>query len=417
MLSNTIYLDNAATSYPKPSEVYEEIDRCYRYYCANPGRSGHQMSIYSGKIVYSAREIISNFFNIENPLQLCFTKNATEALNIALKGVLSQNNHKIESSHLLKSSHPIRPNYLIRPRYTIKTEHTIKPRHVITTSMEHNSVLRPLKYLEKHHGLEVTIVRGNSFGEIDPDSIKKSIKSNTILIVTTLSSNVNGTILPIEEIGKISKEYGILFLLDAAQGAGSINIDVKKMNIDLLAFPGHKGLMGPQGIGGLYIREGVKINPLLHGGTGSNSKQLEQPEMMPDLLESGTLNLPGIVGLDRGINFINNLGLSNISCYKQMLLERFYEGVTEIKSIKLYSLIKKDKNSGILAINIDGFDSSEVVDILSQKYKIAARGGLHCAPLAHETLGTSARGIVRFSLGCFNTIKEIDYTIEALRKI
>ena len=339
------------------------------------------MSIDSGMVVYETRELISKFFNLGNPLQLCFTKNATEALNIALKGILGPNTH------------------------------------VITTSMEHNSVLRPLKYLEKYHGVEITIVWGNSIGEIDPDSIKQCIKSNTTLIVATLSSNVNGTVLPIEEFGRISKEYGILFLLDAAQGAGSINIDVKKMDIDLLAFPGHKGLMGPQGTGGLYIREGIKINPLLHGGTGSNSKILYQPEMMPDLLESGTLNLPGIVGLNKGIDFINSIGLSNLKCYKQMLFERFYEGVTEIKRIRVYSHIGKEKNSGILAINIGDYDSSEIVDILNKQYGIAARGGFHCAPLAHETLGTGVHGIVRFSLGCFNTIEEIDYTIKALRKI
>jgi cysteine desulfurase/selenocysteine lyase len=374
-------LDNAATSFPKPYKVYEAIGRCLKYYCANPGRSGHQMSIDSGMVVYETRVTISKFFNFENPLQFCFTKNATEALNIALKGIL-------------------RPNT-----------------HVITTSMEHNSVLRPLKYLEKYNGVEVSIVYGNSFGEIDPDSIRKCIKSNTAIIVATLSSNVNGTILPIEEIGRISKEHGILFLLDAAQGAGTINIDVKKMNIDLLALPGHKGLLGPQGTGGLYINENIKINPLLHGGTGSNSKISDQPEMMPDLLESGTLNLPGIAGLNRGIDFIGKFGLSNLELYKQILLERFYEGVMEIRGIKLYSLINRKKNSGILAINIGDFDSSEIVDILDRNYGIAARGGFHCAPLAHETLGTGVNGIVRFSLGCFNTIDEIDYTIKALRKI
>lgn len=339
------------------------------------------MSIDSENVVYETREIICSFFNIENPLQLCFTKNATEALNIVIKGILKPNEH------------------------------------VITTSMEHNSILRPLKYLERHNGIEVTIVWGNKFGEIDPDSIKRSIKNNTSLIVSTLSSNVNGTILPIEEIGKISKEHGLLFLLDSAQGAGSINIDVKKMNIDFLAFPGHKGLLGPPGTGGLYIREGININPLLHGGTGSNSKNPDQPEIMPDLLESGTLNLPGIVGLGTGVRFINNFGLANIAYYKQMLLKRFYEGIRDIRGIKVYSLIESGKNSGILAINFGEFDSSEIVDILNVQYGIASRGGFHCAPLAHETLGTGTQGVVRFSLGCFNTIEEIDYTIKALRTI
>ena len=381
MYNNLIYLDNAATSYPKPCKVYEEIQKCLMYYCANPGRSGHQMSVYAGNAVYETREIICSFFNIENPLRLCFTKNATEALNFVIKGIL-------------------------------------KPgEHVITTSMEHNSVLRPLKYVEKHLGVEVTIIWGNKFGEIDPDLIKRSIKNNTVLIIASLSSNVNGTILPIEEIGKISREHGLLFLLDSAQGAGSVNIDVIKTNADFLAFSGHKGLLGPPGIGGLYVRDGINLNPLLHGGTGSNSKSEEQPEIMPDLLESGTLNLPGIIGLGTGIKFIKNFGPENIAYYKQLLLKRFHESIKDIKGIKMYSLMENDRNSGILAMNFLEYDSSEIANILDVQYGIATRGGFHCAPLAHETLGTEIQGLVRFSLGCFNTIEEIDYTANALRTI
>ena len=381
MNDDVVYLDNAATSYPKPYKVYEEIQKCLMYYCANPGRGGHKMAIYAGNAIYEARKDIAGFFNINNPLRLCFTKNATEALNIVIKGILKPGDH------------------------------------VITTSMEHNSVLRPLKYVEKCLGVEVTIVWGNNFGEIDADSIRRSIKKNTVLIAASLSSNVNGTILPIEEIGSISRENGLMFLLDSAQEAGSINIDVVKMNVDFLAFSGHKGLLGPPGTGGLYVRDGINLKPLLHGGTGSNSKSSEQPELMPDLLESGTINLPGVVGLATGIRFIRNIGIENIAYYKQLLLKRFYESIKDIKGIKIYSLTDNSKNSGILAINFSGFDSSEIASILDTQYGIATRGGFHCAPLAHETLGTEKQGLVRFSIGCFNTIEEIDYAANALKAI
>lgn len=376
-----IYLDNAATSFPKPNIVYDEIYRCMREYCANPGRSGHKMSLASAIAVQEARETISKSFNIRNPLQIAFTKNATEALNIIIQGTARAGCH------------------------------------IIATSMEHNSILRPLKELEKKGIAEVSIVWGNETGQIDPASIKRLIKSNTSLIICTLSSNVNGIIMPIEEIGKLAAEYNIPFLLDAAQGAGSINIDVEKMNITYMAFPGHKGLMGPQGTGGLYIKEGMFVKPLLKGGTGSFSSSLDQPEIMPDLHESGTLNLPGIVGLKAGIEFINGLGIENIKLYKNMLLKRLYEGIKEIDGVKIYSKMNINENSGILALNIFDCDSTEIAEILSSKYNIAVRGGYHCAPLAHKTLGTEKQGLVRFSLGCFNTIEDIDYTIKAIREI
>lgn len=376
-----IYLDNAATSYPKPNAVYNEITRCMREYCANPGRGGHRMSLSSGRAVLEAREEICNFFNIGSIMQLCFTKNATEALNIAIKGCLKPGDH------------------------------------VITTSMEHNSVIRPLKTLERDIGIEITIVAGNEFGEIDVQNVKGSIKNNTKLIACTLSSNVNGVIIPVKEIGRIAREKGIAFLVDASQGAGTIKIDINDMNIDMLAFPGHKGLLGPQGTGGLYVREGLKINSLIQGGTGSNSENLYQPEVMPDYLESGTLNTSGIVGLGCGIKFINSFGLENLAIYKHMLIKRLHEGLEEINEIKIYSIDDIRKNSGIVAINFEGVDSTEISYELDKCFKIAARAGLHCAPLAHRTLGTSCIGIVRLSVGCFNTIDEIDFTLEALRKI
>lgn len=376
-----IYLDNAATSYPKPEKVYEEVIKCMKEYCANPGRGGHAMSIASGRAVLEAREIVSDFFKITNSMQLCFTKNATEGLNTAIKGYIKPGDH------------------------------------VITTCMEHNSVIRPLKTLERDIGIEITIVQGNQYGEIDPQDVLKSIKSNTRMIVCTLSSNVNGIIMPVKEIGKIAREKGIAFLLDASQGAGSLEVNVEEMAIDMLAFPGHKGLMGPQGTGGLYIREGIKIKSIYEGGTGSNSENMYQPDIMPDLLESGTLNTPGIVGLWHGVGFINNFGINNMKLYKYMLVKRLYEGMQEIKGIKLYSKNSIDENSGIVGFNFEGAEATEISYILDKVYNIASRAGLHCAPLAHKTLGTMGIGIVRLSIGCFNTIEEIDTTLKALREI
>lgn len=376
-----IYLDNAATTFPKPPKVTEEISRCLSEYCANPGRGGHEMSMTSGRAVMEARETIANFFNIQNSLQLCFTKNATEGLNIAIQGALENCDH------------------------------------VITTCMEHNSVFRPLKSLERERQIEITIVRGDEFGELDLADIRNSIQKNTKMIICTLSSNVNGIINPIQEIGQIAREHGILFLLDGSQGAGSIPIDVLDMNVDMLAFPGHKGLLGPQGTGGLYVKDGLKISSLLYGGTGSHSENPYQPEDMPDLMESGTLNTPGIVGLRWGIEYINSIGIRNIHQRKFKLVQRLYEGLAELPGIKFYSKNSPDNNSGIVALNFEGIASTEISYILDKNYQIETRAGLHCAPLAHETLGTIKTGLVRFSVGCFNTEDEIDFTIKALREI
>ncbi len=376
-----IYLDNAATSYPKPDKVYDEMDRCLREYCANPGRGGHEMSIISGKAVMEAREIISRLFGIDNPLQLCFTKNATEALNLGIKGVLKPGDH------------------------------------VITTCMEHNSVIRALKALEKDMGIEVTIIRGNEYGEIDPQDVAKGIKGNSKLIICTLSSNVNGIIMPVKEIGYLSREKELIFLIDASQGAGTLELDVKDMNADMLAFPGHKGLMGPQGTGALYVREGIEIKPLMQGGTGSNSESAFQPDFMPDMMESGTLNTPGIIGLKCGVEFINSMGLENIRIYKHMLVERLHSGIASIKGARLYNKRGIDENSGIVAMNFNGLESTRVSQILDREYDIATRAGLHCAPLAHQTLGTLKEGVVRFSVSCFNSIDDIDNAVNALREI
>jgi len=376
-----IYLDNAATTFPKPEKVYAEMDRCMREYCANPGRGGHEMSITSGKAVLQAREKISSHFGIKNPMRLCFTKNATEALNIAIKGILQPGDH------------------------------------VITTSMEHNSVIRPLKTLEKKVGLELSVIRGNEYGEIDVHDVRKNIKSNTKLIISSLSSNVNGIIMPVKELGEIAGQYGIPLLIDASQGAGTVKLDVNAMNIDMLAFPGHKDLYGPQGIGGLFVREGLIIESLMQGGTGSNSEFVYQPKEMPDFLESGTLNTPGIIGLSCGVDFINSIGLDKVKTHKYLLVQRLMSGVSEFKNIRSYNKNSIENNTGIVALNFEGVDSTEVSYVLDKAYHIATRAGLHCAPLAHETLETLKTGIVRLSVGYFNTIEEMDQTVVALREI
>lgn len=376
-----IYLDNAATSFPKPESVYLEIDRCLRTYCANPGRSGHSMAIEAGRAVIEARDVVCSFFNIKNPMQLCFLKNATEALNTAIKGWLKPGDH------------------------------------VITTCMEHNSVMRPLRTLERDIGIKLSIVPGNEIGEIGPDAVKKRIKSNTRLIVSTLSSNVNGVIMPFREMGMLAREAGVPFLMDASQGAGYIKVDVEEQCIDMLAFPGHKGLLGPQGTGGLYVKEGIALRSLMEGGTGSNSEYPYQPEIMPDLMESGTLNTAGIVGLCTGVRYIMSCGLEAAGRHRGMLIKRLVEGLQGISGVRLYSVADRSRNSGIAAMNLSGMDSTELSYILDKEYGIATRAGLHCAPSAHRTLGTEKTGIVRMSIGCFNTAEEIDLTLEAVQAI
>ncbi|SKC88914.1 aminotransferase class V-fold PLP-dependent enzyme [Maledivibacter halophilus] len=375
-----IYLDNAATSYPKPEEVYKAVDKCFREYGANPGRSGHKLALKAGRGIYETRELICKLFNIDNPMQIIFTYNATDSLNLAIKGILKKGDH------------------------------------VITSGMEHNSVIRPIKALEKI-GVENTIVECDHEGIIKINELKRAIKNNTKLIVITHASNVTGTLMPIKEIGKIAKERGVLFLVDAAQTAGVYNIDVNEMNIDLLAFPGHKSLMGPQGTGGLYIRQGIELNHMKEGGTGSKSESLLQPEIVPDRYESGTPNTPGIVGLGAGIKYILDIGIDNIRKHEENLTEYMLNGLKNIDEIKIYGPKDVKRRAAVISINIGDLDSSEVSYVLDQGFDIAVRSGLHCAPLAHKTLGSFEQGTVRFSIGYFNTKEDIDKALNAVRMI
>lgn len=375
-----IYLDNAATTFPKPEEVYEEVMRCMKEYGANPGRSGHRLALEAGRVIYDTRELLGEMFNIKNPMNIAFTCNGTDGLNTAIKGLLKSGDH------------------------------------VITSTMEHNSVLRPLKALEKV-GVELSIIKCDKEGFIDLKDIEKNIKANTKAIVTTHASNVLGTIFPIEEIGKIAKENGLIYIVDAAQTAGLYDIDVEKMNIDVLVFPGHKSLLGPQGTGAMYIGENICIDCTKQGGTGSASESLIQPDMMPDKFESGTPNTPGIAGLGRGIKFIMDRGMANIRQHEEQLTQYFLDELSKIEEVIVYGPKDSKKQAPVVSLNIKDADSSGVGYVLDSEFDIAVRTGLHCAPLAHKTAGTLESGTVRFSIGYFNTREDIDKSIEAIKSI
>lgn len=375
-----IYLDNAATTFPKPQEVYDEVMRYMKEYGANPGRSGHRLALEAGRAIYNTRELLSEMFNIKNPMDIVFTCNGTDGLNTAIKGILKPGDH------------------------------------VISSTMEHNSVLRPLKALEKI-GVELTIVQCNKEGFIDLKDIEKSIKANTKAIITTHASNVTGTIFPIKEIGEITKKNNIIYIVDAAQTAGLYDIDVDAMNIDVLVCPGHKSLLGPQGTGVMYIGENVCIDCIKQGGTGSASESLVQPDIMPDKFESGTPNTPGIAGLGRGVKFIMDTGMQTMREHEEKLTQHFLDELSKIKEVIVYGPKDSKKQAPTVSINIKGADSSEVGYILDSEFDIAVRTGLHCAPLAHETVGTLESGTIRFSIGYFNTKQDIDRAIEAIKSI
>ena len=375
-----IYLDNAATTFPKPRQVYEAVLDCMENYGANPGRAGHKLAMRAGREIYECRENIAKLLNVSNPMSIVFTHNATDSLNLAIKGVVKSGDH------------------------------------IITTSIEHNSVIRPIKALEKN-GVENTIVKCDRYGHLDPNDIKKAIKPNTKLIVTTHASNVCGTIVDIESVGNIAKENNVLYLVDASQTLGVYDIDVQKINVDMIAAPGHKCLLGPQGTGMLYIRDGLEVNILKEGGTGSNSEDLFQPNMMPDRYESGTHNTPGIAGLNAGVKFILETGIDKIRKHEEELCEYMLTKLTEVPNIKIYGPLDSKKRAAVISINIGDIDSGEITFILDDMYEIATRSGIHCSPLAHKTLGTLRQGTVRFSLGYFNTKEDIDKAVEALKHI
>lgn len=374
-----IYLDNAATSFPKPEIVYSEVMNCMRNYCANSGRGVYEMSLKASSKIAEAREEVCKLFNIANSLNLIFTSNATEALNIGIKGVLKRKDH------------------------------------VITTAIEHNSVLRPLYSLGKDD-IDVTIVGCDKMGFINIDDIEREINSSTKMIIINHVSNVLGTIQNIEDIGKIARNNGILFMVDASQSAGSIPIDVEKNNIDLLAFSGHKGLLGPQGTGGLYIREGIKISNYTEGGTGSNSHYMTQPDFLPDKFESGTLNTPGIAGLCEGVKFIRQIGINKINNYERKLTTYFLDELKNYDYVKVYGNRDSNGRTSVVSFNIDSIDASIVGEKLNDA-GIAVRTGYHCTPLIHNIIRTNNLGTVRASFGYFNTIEDVEKLIKGIIRI
>lgn len=375
-----IYLDNAATSYPKPECVYRAMDDFNRQMGGNPGRGASRKTMTSNSILLDTREALASLFNIPDSTRIAFCLNITEALNTGLKGILKPGDH------------------------------------VITTSMEHNATARPLLSLTRK-GIEWSMAKCSSDGSLDPDDIRRLIQPNTRMICVLHASNVTGTIMPVREIGAIAEEHNLLFMVDSAQTAGVLPLDVAECHIDLLAFTGHKCLLGPQGTGGLYVGPGVEIEPLKEGGTGSLSEELNQPAFMPDHLEAGTPNTPGIAGLGAGVGFILSTGRENIRNHEKRLTEALIQGLREIDGVHIYGPLDVERRTAIVSFNIEGMDCGEVSMRLDHEYGIITRSGLHCAPLAHRTLGTLQQGTCRLSPGYFSTDMEIEKVLRAVYAI
>lgn len=381
-----IYFDNAATSFPKPKCVTDAVLNYMTQIGANPGRSGHKLSIEAGQIVFKARKSIATLFGLKNSMQIIFTSNATEALNLAIKGILQEGDH------------------------------------AITTSMEHNSTIRPLHELEKETLISLSIVQADKTGILDPDKIRKAITVKTKAVILNHASNVVGCIQPIREIGTLCKENGVIFIVDCAQSAGVVPIDINRDNIDILAFAGHKGLYGPTGTGGMVIADGFdfkKIKPLKYGGTGSLSNKIDQPDFLPDRFESGTLNVAGLSGLLAGSEYIQKKtgGIEAILSHKSKLQNYFIQQAEMFVQDFICYSSSNLPSAGVVAFRLNKFSISDTVQILSDKYGIMCRQGLHCSPLAHQTIGTFPEGTLRFGFGIFNTKEEIDTAVQALKSI
>ena len=373
-----IYMDNAATTMQKPQQV---IDAVAAAMCSmgNAGRGAHAASLGAARTIYDAREKLACFFHAENPKQIAFTMNSTESLNIALKGVLNPGDH------------------------------------VITTMLEHNSVLRPLYELQEK-GTELTILKSNPQGTLDYEDFEKAIKENTKAIVCTHGSNLTGNLVDVKRVGEIAKKHGVLFIVDASQTAGSVPVSMRDMNIAVLCFTGHKGLMGPQGTGGLLVREDIDLKPLMEGGSGIHSYDRRQPKDYPEHLEAGTLNTHGIAGLLAAVRFLKETGVAQSGAHERALAQNFYEQLRDLSNVRFYGDFEGEK-TGIVTLNIDGYDSGEVSDELMERFGIATRSGAHCAPLAHKALGTVDTGAVRFSFSYFNTMEDAKEAAEAVRTL
>jgi cysteine desulfurase family protein len=384
-----IYLDNAATSWPKPPGVAEAMVHFLEEVGANPGRSGHRLSLEAGRIVYEARELIAQLVNVRDPLRVIFGANVTEALNLAIRGYLRPGDH------------------------------------VVTSSMEHNSVMRPLRAMAAEDGesearIDLTIVGCSPDGFLDPADLEKAVRPETAMIILNHGSNVCGSLLPIEEAGEIARRSGCLLLVDAAQTAGAYPLDMEANFVDLLALTGHKALGGPMGTGALVIGERVELDrfsPLKRGGTGSRSEWEEQPDFVPDIFESGTANAVGLAGLAAGVRWVMDRGVETIRQHEVELAQRLLNGLQETPGTTIYGGGDAARQTATIAFNIAGVEPSEVGLRLDDEYDIMSRVGLHCAPAAHRTLGTFPGGAVRFGLGALNTVDEVDTALRAVREI
>jgi cysteine desulfurase/selenocysteine lyase len=381
-MDKLIFLDNAATTFPKPESVHTFMDQFYRRAGVNPGRSGYDLCMEAGEMLDNTRKLLTRFFNGSDFNRLCFTYNATDALNLIIFGMLKEGDH------------------------------------AITTMVEHNSVLRPLYHLAQFGGVEVDHVPFDGAGFVDPEEIRRRFRPNTRLVVVNHGSNVIGTVQPIREIGRHCREHGIPFAVDASQTAGHLPIDVEKDNVDLLAFTGHKSLLGPTGIGGIYVREGITVRQTRAGGTGVRSAEhLHLPEY-PFRLEYGTPNLRGAAGLHAGVSWIQEQGLETIHKKEMALAAQLREGLAQIEGVRLYCLDSLANHLSVLTFNVEGLEAGETGTMLDVDHNIACRTGLHCAPLVHEHLGTATiKGSVRFGIGPFNTEDDIQAAVQAVSEI
>jgi len=381
-METLFYLDNAATTYPKPKEVYDFMHEFYTKHGVNPGRSGYDATLKTEEVVYGTRKMLTKFFNGTNPNQLTFSYNASDSLNMIIQGIIEKGDH------------------------------------VVSSNLEHNSVLRPLNVFQRDGVCEVTYVPFNDQGYLDPDDIKKAIKKNTKMVILNHGSNVIGTVQPLAEIGEICNKFDCIYVIDASQTAGAQKIDIQQMGIDIVVFTGHKCLMGPTGIGGSYIRENVPIRSTRHGGTGVRSAYPYHLEEFPYRLECGTLNIIGVAGLHAGQKWLEKMGVENIHNREMKLWDTLRLGIKDVEGVTLYCAESTENHNAVLSFNIEGWEASDVGTMLDVDYSIACRTGLQCAPLVHEQLGTTKRhGTVRFSIGPFNTEEHIHKAIGAVKEI